>query len=130
MMEPDPEWDAIVRHAPMSDSHSRCTDSWVPPVEELLWRTARASALVRFFPFSSHNCLRLATSSDFATAETLGPCIVYCYDDFKAPDRRPEYWVRDVWPQDPSREPVLRTYDVDAAVRELERLTADFTPAA
>ncbi|MFF4393228.1 hypothetical protein ACFY0G_41930 [Streptomyces sp. NPDC001552] len=131
MTEPDLEWDAIVRHAPMSDSHGRSINSWVPPVEELLWRTARASTLVRFFPFSSHNCLRLATSSDLlATAETLGPCIVYCYDDFKAPDRRPEYWVWDVWPQDPSREPVLRTYDVDAAVRELERLTADFTPAA
>ncbi|WP_158820756.1 MULTISPECIES: hypothetical protein [unclassified Streptomyces] len=55
---------------------------------------------------------------------------MYCYDDFDAPDRRPQYWVRDVWPQDPSREPVLRTYGVDVAVRELERLTVDFTPAA
>lgn len=113
-----------------ADSHSRCINSWVPPVEELLWRTARASALVRFFPFSSHNSLRLAMSSDFVTDGYLGPCIVYCYDDFEAPDRRPEYRVWDVWPQDPSHEPVLRTYDVDAAVRELERLTVDFTPVA
>ncbi|MFI8387879.1 hypothetical protein [Streptomyces sp. NPDC085540] len=131
MTEPAPGWDVRIRHAPKTDNHCRSINSWVPPVVELLWRTARASTLVRFFPFSSHNSLRLATSSDFfATAETLGPCIVYCYDDVKAPDRRPEYWVWDVWPQEPSREPVLRTYDVEAAVRELERLTADFTPAA
>ncbi|WP_033216396.1 hypothetical protein [Streptomyces virginiae] len=131
MTETDREWDARIRHAPTSDSRSRCGDSWVPPVEELLWRTARASTLARFFPFSSHNSLRLATSPDiFATAAYLDPCIVYCYDDFEAPDRRPEYWVRDVWPQDLSREPVLRTYDVEAAVRELERLTAHVTPAA
>ncbi|GGS20537.1 hypothetical protein Snoj_21330 [Streptomyces nojiriensis] len=51
-------------------------------------------------------------------------------DDFEAPDRRPEFRVRDVRPQDRSREPVLWTYDVHAAVRELERLTADLTPAA
>ncbi|MFG2973110.1 hypothetical protein ACGFYY_08895 [Streptomyces sp. NPDC048331] len=110
MTETDLQWDAGIRHTSMSDSRSRCGASWVPPVEELLWRTARASTLVRFFPFSSHNSLRLATSSDFfATAAYLDPCIVYCYDDFDAPDRRPEYWVRDVRPQDPSREPVLRT---------------------
>lgn len=126
MTEVDLEWDARIRHAPKADGHCRSVNSWVPPVVELLWRTARASTLVRFFPFSSHNSLRLRASSDFATAENLGPCIVYCYDDFKAPDRRPEHWVRDVRPQDRSREPVLRTYDVDAAVRELERLTAGF----
>ncbi|MEV7562344.1 hypothetical protein [Streptomyces sp. NPDC089795] len=92
MTEADLAWDAGIRHASMSDSRSRCGASWVPPVEELLWRTARASTLVRFFPFSSHNSLRLATSSDFfATAAYLRPCIVYCYDDFDAPDRRPEY---------------------------------------
>ncbi|MFF4421829.1 hypothetical protein ACFY04_13750 [Streptomyces sp. NPDC001549] len=129
MTETDLEWEARVRHASEADSRGRSINSWVPPVEELLWRTARASALARFFPFSSHNSLRLATSSDFATADNLGPCILYCYDDFKVPDRRPEYWVWDVWPQDLLRKPVLRTYDVHAAVRELERLTADFTPA-
>ncbi|WP_314247705.1 hypothetical protein [Streptomyces sp. DSM 40907] len=55
------------------------------------------------------------------TAAYLGPCIAYCCDDFKAPDRRPEYWVWDVWPQNRLRKPVLRTCDVHAAVRELER---------
>ncbi|MFF4445190.1 hypothetical protein [Streptomyces sp. NPDC001502] len=59
----------------------------------------------------------------------MGPCIAYCYDDCKAQDRRPEYRVWDVWQQDRLRKPVLRTYDVQAAVRERERLTADFTPA-
>ncbi|MFD8003466.1 hypothetical protein [Streptomyces mirabilis] len=129
MTEMGTEWDARIRHAPESDNHSRCVNSWVPPVEELLWRTARASTLVCFYPFCSHNSLRLATSSDFATAEDLGPCIVYCYDDYGSSDRRPEYWVWDVWPQDWLRKPALRTYDVHAAVRELERLTADFVPA-
>ncbi|MFJ3880759.1 hypothetical protein ACIPW5_25280 [Streptomyces sp. NPDC090077] len=125
MTEVDPEWDARIRHAAETDSHHRCINSWVPPIEELLWRTARSSTLVRFFPFSSHNSLCLATSSDFATAECLGPCIVYCYDDYNSPNRRAEYWVWDMWPQDRLRKPVLRTYDVHAAVRELERLTAE-----
>ncbi|MFJ3311144.1 hypothetical protein ACIPSA_51185 [Streptomyces sp. NPDC086549] len=127
MTEPDPEWDARIRHAPETDDEYRRINSWVPPVEELLWRTARASTLVRFFPFSSHNSLRLATSSDFATAENLGPCIVYCYDNYTNPDRRPEYWIWNVWPRDRLHKPVLRTYDVHAAVHELERLTTDFT---
>ena len=125
MTEVDPEWDARIRYALETDSRSRSVNSWVPPVEELLWRPARASTLVCFFPFSSHNSLRLATSSDFATAEHLGPCIVYCYDDYNIPDRRPEYWVWDVWPQDRLRKPVLRTYGVHAAVCDLERLTAE-----
>ncbi|MEV6534299.1 hypothetical protein AB0M86_32720 [Streptomyces sp. NPDC051639] len=45
--------------------------------------------------------------------------------DCTSPVRRPQYWVRDVWSGDRFRKPVLRTYDVHAAVRELERPTAD-----
>ncbi|MCF3131501.1 hypothetical protein [Streptomyces olivochromogenes] len=103
----------------------------MPPVEELLWRMAKASTLVRFLPFSSHNSLRLARAFDFAGGDVdiLDPCLLYRYDDYESPDRRPEYWVWDVWPQDWLRKPVLRTYDVRAAVHELERLTADFGPA-
>ncbi|MFF4977013.1 hypothetical protein [Streptomyces sp. NPDC001083] len=55
----------------------------------------------------------------------MGPCIVFRYDDSTSPERRPEYWVWDVWPRNLIREPALRTYDVHAAVRESERLTAD-----
>lgn len=124
------EWDARVRDGSRADAHARRTGSRFPPVEEVLWRAARAGTLVRFFPTSSHNSLRLATSSDMTTAQDVGPCIVYRYDDPARPDRRAEYWVWDVWPQDPLRKPVLRTHDVVAAVRELERLTARLTPAA
>ncbi|MGW2419395.1 hypothetical protein ACWC0C_09075 [Streptomyces sp. NPDC001709] len=131
MTEPDPEWDARIQHAPETDDHLRRINSWVPPVEELLWRTARASSLVRFIPFSSHNSLRLARAFDFADGDVdlLGPCILYRYDDYESPDRRPEYWVWDVCPQDWLCKPVLRTYDVHDAVHELERLTAGFRPA-
>ncbi|MFE5138402.1 hypothetical protein ACFRDV_12090 [Streptomyces fagopyri] len=124
MTELGSEWDARIRQTPETDAYYRRINSWVPPVEELLWRTARASTLVRFFPSSSHNSLRLTTSCDFATAEDVGPCIVYRYDDCTSPERRPQYWVWDAWPRDWLRKPVLRTYDVHAAVRELERLTA------
>lgn len=90
MMELGSEWDARIRQTPEADAYYRRIDSWVPPVEELLWRTARASTLVRFFPSSSHNSLRLTTSCDFATAEDVGPCIVYRYDDCTSPERIPD----------------------------------------
>jgi hypothetical protein len=129
MTDMTPEWDTWIQHAPESDSHLRRINSWIPPVQELVWRTARASTLVRFYPSPGHSSLRLVTTSDFETAEELGPRIAYLFDNYASPDRRPEYWVWDILPKNRLLKPVLRTYDVHAAVRELERLTAGFAPA-
>ena len=52
-------WEA--KAARCADSHARATDSWVPPVQEELVRTAQASGLRRWCPSTSHNVLRLAT---------------------------------------------------------------------
>ncbi|MGZ9935426.1 hypothetical protein ACXNSR_36745 [Streptomyces sp. NC-S4] len=43
MTETEREWDERIRCARHTDGRIRSANSWVPPVEDLLWRTARAS---------------------------------------------------------------------------------------
>ncbi len=54
----DDDWDWQMRCARAHDALLRGTDSWVPPVEEELVLAARASALSRWYPSTSHNYLR------------------------------------------------------------------------
>ncbi|MFF7470574.1 hypothetical protein [Streptomyces sp. NPDC008092] len=54
----DDDWDWQLQCARAHDASLRDTDSWVPPVEEELVLAARASALSRWYPSTSHNYLR------------------------------------------------------------------------
>jgi hypothetical protein len=59
----DSEWDLLVACARAFDNS--CADrseSWPPPIMTPLATSAASSVLRRFYPFLSHNLLRLATS--------------------------------------------------------------------
>ncbi|MFD4504833.1 hypothetical protein [Streptomyces sp. NPDC058457] len=56
----DDDWDWRMQCARANDAGVRGTDSWVPPVEEELVLAARASALGRWYPSTSHNYLRFS----------------------------------------------------------------------
>ena len=58
-------WDWMVDTARGADASLWGGDSWVPPVEEELVLTARASELGQLFPFTSHNSLRFTDGPPF-----------------------------------------------------------------
>ncbi|MFE9796695.1 hypothetical protein ACFYRL_33750 [Streptomyces goshikiensis] len=59
-------WDWMEETARSADAAVRGTGSWVPPVAEELVLAARASALSRWYPFTSHNHLRFVDGPAFS----------------------------------------------------------------
>ncbi|MFD9222311.1 hypothetical protein ACFWDI_20390 [Streptomyces sp. NPDC060064] len=110
-------WDWMVECARAADASVRDTESWVPPVEEELVVAARASALSRWYPFTSHNYLRFMDRPPFwlpggGDSADLPGCISF---DCGGPDGSPVFRV---WSGLLLRtpDPVLVLVSSDAAV--------------
>jgi hypothetical protein len=116
----DQKWDWMLGCAREFDES--CADrsqTWPPPIMTALVMAAAATGLRRFYPFTSHQLLRFATSPEWYLGE--GAVAPGCIDLAADPDR----YI--VWSGQLFHEPlrnILETVDAVAAVRELDRLLA------
>jgi hypothetical protein len=102
------------------DFDEDCADrsrTWPPPIMTALVTAAAASGLRRFFPFTSHQLLRFATSPEFYLG--TGAVAPACIDLVADPDGYIVWWGQLF--HDSLRK-VLETADPAAAVTELDQL--------
>jgi hypothetical protein len=117
--EHDAAWESQLMHARSDDEHrADRSQSRVPPITSALVTAAMNSRLRRLFPFTSHNLLRLSTSSDLGMRrrDHVAPAFVAVVPD---PDR---YIVHSGAIGAEPATSILETPDPAAAVAEVERL--------
>lgn len=117
-------WDFEIEAGVDEDVRNATRPSWVPPIKAELVRAARATALERFFPFTSMNRLCFSTFSSESKNETgVAPVYIALTGDGT-------YVVYEgkVWPRNDSEVPpaVLETTDPVAAAETAERLLANW----